>query len=137
MALYAFGCGRYQDEYRQLWSKLVPESGAAKTLQGEVVRVIGRLASEYYHNGNMNWDSGYGAMLTWLRSMIDDATLFDADILDTISQDVAYVRRNAESGACPYSDGEDEYDRLTDRVVEWCRAKAEPIPFTESTNYDF
>lgn len=137
MTLYPVGSGRYQDEYRQLWGKLVPESGKAETVQGEVVRVIGRLASEYYRNGNMNWDDGYDAMLTWLSVTIHDANIFDADVLDTIEQDVDYVRQNAESGACPYTDGQDEYDRLTDRVVEWCRYKTELIPFTEATNYDF
>ncbi len=41
MAHYASGQGQYQDEYRQLWKKLVPESGKAETLQGEAVRIIG------------------------------------------------------------------------------------------------
>ena len=46
VALYADGNGKYQKEYDELWSALVPESGSAASLQGELVRLIGRLASE-------------------------------------------------------------------------------------------
>lgn len=137
MALYALGQGRYQDEYGELWDRLVPESGKAETVQGEVVRLIGRLAVEYYRNGNMNWDRDYDAMLAWLSSTIQDASVFDDDMLKTIEQDVEYVRQNGESGTGPLTHGEDEYDRLTDRVVEWCRHNTELKPFTETTNYDF
>lgn len=137
MALYASGQGQYQDEYRQLWKKLVPESGKAETLQGEAVRIIGRLASEYYRNGNMNWDSGYDAMLRFLSNTLQTSGNFDEDLAGTIELDVDFIRQNAESGACPYTEEEDEYDRLTDRVVEWCRHNTELIPFTEITNYDF
>ena len=137
MALYAFGRGRYQDEYGRLWKKLVPESSKAETVQGEAVRLVGRLAVEYYRNGNMNWDECYDAMLTWLSDKIHDESCFDAALLATTKHDVDCIRRNAESGACPYMEGEDEYDRLTDRVVEWCRHHEELIPLTETTNYDF
>ncbi len=137
MALYASGQGQYDAEYCQLWKKLVPKSGRAETLQGELVRIIGRLASEYYRNGNMNWENGYDAMLSFLSNTLQTSGNFDEDLAGTIELDVAEIRQNAESGACPYTEDEDEYDRLTDRVVEWCRYNSELIPFTEATAYDF
>ncbi len=85
----------------------------------------------------MNWDSGYDAMLRFLSNTLQTSGNFDEDLAGTIELDVDFIRQNAESGSCPYTEEEDEYDRLTDRVVEWCRHNTELIPFTEITNYDF
>lgn len=46
--------GLYQDTYDKLYEVLVPVTGAAENLFGEVVRAINRLSYEYYNNGNMN-----------------------------------------------------------------------------------
>lgn len=46
--------GRYQRDYTTLYDNLVPSSGMAKTLFGEVVRAVSRLSYEYYNNGNCN-----------------------------------------------------------------------------------
>lgn len=45
VALYADGLGQYQSEYDALWQSLVPQSGHAATLQGEIVRSVGWLVS--------------------------------------------------------------------------------------------
>lgn len=136
MALYADGKGRYGTEYGQYWNDLVPQSGQCETKQGEMIRVIGRLASEYYRNGNMNWERGYDRMLEWLFLSLDDASVFTTEQLEETSIDVETIRANAESGRCPYSDDEDEYDRLTDRVVEWCQANPEPSPLEDNLPYN-
>ena len=47
--------GEHQAGYERLWEELVPHSGSAESAQGEVIRSAGRLASEYYRNGNINW----------------------------------------------------------------------------------
>ncbi|MDE7476556.1 MAG: ankyrin repeat domain-containing protein [Lachnospiraceae bacterium] len=47
----------------ELWKKLVPPSGHANTVQGEVIRCSGKLAHELMDNGAMNWDSDYRTML--------------------------------------------------------------------------
>lgn len=46
--------GAYQKEYNELYERLVPESGAAKTIHGELIRAISRLEYEYDNNGNCN-----------------------------------------------------------------------------------
>jgi hypothetical protein len=51
---YWNGDGRLQTEYDLLSDTLVPHSGRAKTLNGELIRAIGRLGHEYFNNGNMN-----------------------------------------------------------------------------------
>lgn len=51
---YFEGNGAYQNEYDGLWDRMVPASGMAKTLNGELVRAVGRLTHEYFNNGNGN-----------------------------------------------------------------------------------
>ncbi|EGC16902.1 hypothetical protein HMPREF9098_1705 [Kingella denitrificans ATCC 33394] len=125
VALYADGNGKYQKEYDELWSAFVPESGSATSLQGELVRLIGRLASEYYRNGNMNWELGYQNMAHCLQAELNKAFPEKREIINGI---VARIISDAETGECDYRDDEDEYDILTDYVVEFCQKYLEMIP---------
>jgi len=42
------------DLFDALWKDLVPSSGCAETVNGELVRVVGRFIHEYANNGNCN-----------------------------------------------------------------------------------
>ncbi|MBN2578872.1 MAG: hypothetical protein JXB10_07770 [Pirellulales bacterium] len=131
--LYNQGKGHYDQEYAKLWKELVPVSGQAKTIQGELVRVIGRLADEFYRNGNTNWDVGYRIFTNFLSKHLLEDKLFNAQTLDQIKQDIAEIRdfgsgkKNLE-----YIEGEDAFDRITDRVVEWCQHNSVPIEHTHN-----
>jgi len=46
--------GAYSAEYSALYDELVPQSGSAETLKGELVRAISRLVYEHCNNGNCN-----------------------------------------------------------------------------------
>lgn len=46
--------GAFQKEYDELYEKHVPSSGAATTLNGELIRATSRLFYEYCNNGNCN-----------------------------------------------------------------------------------
>jgi hypothetical protein len=133
MALYRRGKGRYDDEYGKLWNKLVPASGQAKTVQGELVRAIGRLASESYRNGNINWDADFRTLVVYLKRHLADPAIFDAKTIATIKKDLTDIGSigNGTKGFS-YPEGEDLYDRITDRVVEWCQHHAKPIPHKKS-----
>lgn len=52
----------WPEQYQELWELLVPSSGAAATVQGEVIRISGRIADERDRNGGANWDRDYDAM---------------------------------------------------------------------------
>lgn len=120
MALYTDGSGQYQSEYDTLWQSLVPKSGHAATLQGELVRLIGRLASEYYRNGNMNWNDDFSNMTKCLETEL--SYHFD-DLSDqqAIKVYLYQIVQNGETGICYYLDGEDIYDKITNYVVTFCR----------------
>lgn len=53
---------RWEDQHRELWDLLVPSSGPARTVQGEVVRIAGRIHDELERNGGINWDPQYKRM---------------------------------------------------------------------------
>lgn len=52
----------WQEQHQLLWELLVPSKGAAATVQGEVIRISGRIADELERNGGINWDADYRAM---------------------------------------------------------------------------
>lgn len=45
---------KYSKEYAELWEKMVPARGRAKTFNAELIRAIGRLVYEHSNNGNCN-----------------------------------------------------------------------------------
>ena len=53
---------KWQKQFNELWDMLVPSSGHADTVQGEVIRIAGRIADEVERNGGANWDSEYKKM---------------------------------------------------------------------------
>jgi Ankyrin repeats (many copies) len=53
---------KWQDRHQELWELLVPSSGHAATVQGEVVRISGRINDEMERNGGANWDADYKKM---------------------------------------------------------------------------
>ena len=120
MALYADGLGQYQNEYDALWQSLVPKSGQADTLQGELVRLIGRLASEYYRNGNMNWSDDFSNMAKCLETELGQHFKHLSD-QQAIQVYLYQIVKNGETGICYYLDGEDIYDKITDYVVAFCQ----------------
>ena len=54
----------WEERYEQAWALLVPSSGSAITVQGEVVRIAGRVNDELLRNAMGNWDKEYRKMLT-------------------------------------------------------------------------
>ena len=53
---------RLTDQHQELWELLVPSSGAAKTVQGEVIRISGKVSRELEGNGGVNWDKEFKKM---------------------------------------------------------------------------
>ena len=138
MALYADGSGQYQSEYDALWQSLVPKSGRAATLQGELVRLIGRLASEYCRNGNMNWSDDFNGMAKCLEAELRHH--FDEPSDQQAIQVYLYqIIKNGETGICYYLDGEDIYDKITDYVVMFCRQNKSAVlnHYLETYHYSY
>ena len=48
---------KWQKQYGELWDMLVPGSGSAAFVQGEAIRIAGKISYEILDNGGANWDS--------------------------------------------------------------------------------
>jgi hypothetical protein len=107
---------RYFEDAKKLWETLVPKSGQAATVQGELIRAIERLRWEAQNNGNANWDEGFIRFCDYLEETLLSAPEFHETARVEIRSDVTRMREFEN----PYLD-DDLYDRLTDRVVEYYR----------------
>ncbi len=53
----------WQKQHEELWALLVPGRGVAQTVQGEVIRITGKVARELLDNGGGNWDIEFKKMV--------------------------------------------------------------------------
>jgi hypothetical protein len=112
----------WQKQHEELWALLVPSSGAAVTVQGEVVRIAGRIADELARNGGGNWDKDYRAMANaYLKYVATGKALSASD-----QAAVAEVIR-----ALP--DLATDYNQLARLGVKWVLANPEPVTLAKPT----
>lgn len=83
---------RWQDAHQELWALLVPSSGAAATVQGEVVRVSGKIGDEVDRNGGANWDADFKRMGEAFLRHIGSGVPLPDDERDRAARAVAEVR---------------------------------------------
>jgi hypothetical protein len=108
---------------RDLFERLVPNSGQAGTVQGELVRCLVRLHREAVVNGNLNWDDGFRRMHAWMGRHLLDEQVFLQPQLRAIKSDLG----RTHSGRSPCLDDE-IWARLRHAVGLWCRAHQDLIP---------
>jgi hypothetical protein len=128
-----------QERFSQLWKTLVPVGGEAETLQGEILRSVGRLEDEYNRNGNINWEPGdyHCEFVEFLKRHLADRNTFDQTTVQQIRDAAEKVRLAAEDLATKYEDGQEIQVQkhsadaalkfLMERAVEWCDKNPKPI----------
>jgi hypothetical protein len=110
----------WPERFGAAWDLLVPAQGAAATVQGEAVRIAGRVAHEIHGNGGANWDRDYRTMLAALPGLVAQGeALGDADLAEVRAL-AAGMRGGAAEGP--------ELDRLRELVVAWAARNPSPIP---------
>lgn len=104
------------EQFNSLWQALIPSSGACETVQGEVVRITGRMRDELLRNGGANWNRDFSAMLqAWLEHTASHHALNDA-LLSEASEIVA-LGRNCEGHT----------DSMIKLSLEWVKLNPMPI----------
>lgn len=128
-----------EDEFFRLWKELVPSAGEAETLQGELIRAVGRLEDEYNRNGNVNWEPGgyHNEFVEFIKRRLADPETFDAETVREIQAAAELVRLAAEDLETEVFEGEEiqvqkhsadsAFPVLFRRAVEWCHRHPEPI----------
>jgi hypothetical protein len=109
-----------------MWRTLVPPSGQAATVQGELLRAIERLADEAQRNGNINFGTHcHTHLIAYLRKYLTDPAIFDQPVIEQVKKDLKTIS-DADS---PYTE-EDLYDRLRERIYEWFLKNVTPKQHT-------
>jgi ankyrin repeat protein len=106
----------WEAKFEQLWGILIPSSGAAATVQGEVIRIASKLEHELNGNGGVNWDADFPKMAdAWLVHVASGTPLPDSD-LAVARTNVAAVKRK---GGDPV--------QLAEMAVRWIEANPQPV----------
>ena len=119
--------GSWEEQYEQLWSFLIPSSGAAKTVQGEVIRIPGRVRDELDRNGGVNWDRDYRKMLQALPQYLSLGIPLPDQELEETKELIAQVHGKD-------FDDEPHLDRLCQLAIAWIKQNPEPL-LLEKTSY--
>ena len=110
----------WEETLRRVGKTLVPLSGEAETLQGEMVRCISNLNDEATRNGWENWDEGDVESIEVLRRFLPDPEVFSETVNQQIHKSLDAVRYAGEGGADEGMLADDELKFLAQRVAEWC-----------------
>jgi hypothetical protein len=107
----------WREQHAELWTLLVPSSGPAKTMQGEVIRISGRISDEWERNGGTNWDGAYAEMASAMAGYVQRGIPLGAAEVAEIKSIVRSLveRRGAEN------------DRLAELAVAWVLANPTPL----------
>ncbi|MCF6406824.1 ankyrin repeat domain-containing protein [Chitinophaga filiformis] len=85
----------WQDQHQELWDLLVPASGPAETIQGEVIRIVGRIGYELEDNGGINWDEDYKKMADAFLSFVKQGEQLSSSELTEAEEIVKEVKRKS------------------------------------------
>jgi hypothetical protein len=108
--------GRWEDQHQELWQLLVPSSGAAVTVQGEVVRIAGRICDELERNGGINWDLAYRRMADAFLAHVASGVSLAEPLLTETRELVAQLKRK-------HGDAR----RLCELAVHWVAQNPTPL----------
>ncbi|EHR8837694.1 ankyrin repeat domain-containing protein, partial [Shigella flexneri] len=99
-----------------LWQQLVPSSGPANSVQGEVIRIAGKIVMELNGNGGINWDADYKKMADAFLQYVSMGNPLPETLMEEASQLIRHVRNQT-----------DDPQRLVDLSVAWVTANLQPI----------
>jgi len=108
----------WQAQHNELWNLLIPSQGHAKTIQGEVIRITGKVSYEILDNGGINWDNQYRKKLNSLNHYFSLGTpLHPAGL-----QEAERLAKELHNG-----NGSNEPARLCELAVHWVLSNPNPI----------
>ena len=116
--------GSWEEQYEELWSFLIPSIGAAKTVQGEVIRIPGRVRDELDRNGGANWDRNYRKMLQAMPHYLSLGTPLSDTDLEEAKQVISQIYGK------DFNDGS-RLDRLCQLALAWIKQNPNPIDLKE------
>ncbi|MBX9692214.1 MAG: hypothetical protein K2Z81_07520, partial [Cyanobacteria bacterium] len=106
----------WQNRHEELWELLIPSSGAAQTVQGEVIRISGNIARELDGNGGINWDAQFKQMADAWLDHVRSGTPLPPDDLREATELIGDIKRK---------DG--DIERLCELSTVWVELNPNPV----------
>ena len=107
----------WEERYEQAWALLVPSSGSATTVQGEVVRIAGRVNDELLRNAMGNWNKEYRKMLTAISGYLQQGNPLSESELAEVADIQKHILEDDGTGT----------QRLCELATAWVVQNPEPI----------
>ena len=107
----------WEKRYMQAWDSLVPSNGSASTVQGEVVRIAGRVNDELLRNAMGNWDKEYRKMLTAISGYLQQGNALSENELAEVADIQKHILEDDGTGT----------QRLCELATAWVVQNPEPI----------
>ena len=114
----------WEKRYEQAWTLLVPGSGSATTVQGEVVRIAGRVNDELLRNAMGNWNKEYRKMLTAMSGYLQQGNPLSESELAEVADIQKHILEDDGTGS----------QRLCELATAWVVQNPKPIALGE-VNY--
>ncbi len=106
----------WQQQHTEFWELLVPSSGQANTVQGEAIRITGRISNELEGNGGINWDADFTKMADALLDMLNKGNaLPEIDLSEAASTIKAVKKKTGDTS------------RLAQLAVQWVNQNPTPL----------
>ena len=116
----------WEKRYEQAWELLVPSSGRASTVQGEVVRIAGRVNDELLRNAMGNWDREYRKMLNAISGYLQQGNSLSESELTEVADIQKHILEDDGTGS----------HRLCELATLWVTKNPEPMAL-EKVNYKY
>lgn len=116
----------WEKRYEQAWELLVPSSGRASTVQGEVVRIAGKVNDELLRNAMGNWDREYRKMLNAISGYLQQGNSLTENELTEVADIQKYILEDDGTGS----------HRLCELATLWVTKNPEPMAL-EKVNYKY
>lgn len=86
----------WQEQHQELWDLLVPSSGPAETVQGEVIRISGKISDELERNGGANWSRDHNKMTKAFCNYVQNGKKLSDSELEEIKLLIKDIKRYNE-----------------------------------------
>ena len=111
----------WQAQHQELWALLVPSSGPCETVQGEVIRISGRIADEMHRNGGANWARQYPMLTKELGRHLASHNSLDKTTIQEANRLIGIVRSQPDGTT----------ERLMELAVQWVALNPTPHVLTQ------
>lgn len=97
-------------QFDELWEKLVPNRGASNSIQGEIIRIVGKVSYEILDNGAENWDKDFTKML---KALVIYFSTENCEAPEIAKEAIASAKKISKESS--YED----LSHLTELAVKW------------------